>query len=160
MSPGLPEPGDRGRQMGAYSQRHTPPPKAEHFCRPCSHFLGPNAPLRLGPGLPFFSYTRAYAQQSPLNPPPRLRWVTGVMEAPRTDGELLSAPVTNTGSGSRDSTPRQRSSRFCLGDQGVVCVSAESLNVVRRAQTTHRKIPCVGLDAPVAISIFFRSFFP
>ena len=53
----------------------------------------------------------------------------------------------------------ERSSRFCLGDQGVVCVSAESLNVVRRAQTTHRKIPCVGLDAPVAISIFFRSFF-
>ncbi len=68
--------------------------------------FGPKRSPAFGPQASSFYHTRAHAQQSPLNPPPRLRWVTGVMEAPRTDGELLSAPVTNTGSGSRDSTPR------------------------------------------------------
>ena len=160
MSPGLPEPGDRGNHMGAYFQRHNATAEGRAFWPALLPILGPNAPLRLGPGLPFFSYTRAHAQQSPLNPPPRLRWVTGVMEAPRTDGGYSYWHPSPTRVADPGTARPERSSRFCLGDQGVVCVSAESLNVVRRAQTTHRKIPCVGLDAPVAISIFFRCFFP
>ncbi len=90
----------------------------------------------------------------------------GVMEAPRNpiggvpSPRSYSAPVTNTGhGGSRDSTPRNDLQGYALEIKGVVCFSAESLNVVHRAQMTHRKIPCVGPDAPIAIFVLFRSLF-